>query len=217
MKQFSILILTLCCSASFLVGQTKKGKVDMAFDKEKDGIISHDFGSIVNGANGLVEFTFTNTGTKDILISDVKSSCNCAVPSYSKDPVKPGHKGSVTVEYNTRLTGVFNKTIVVYSNANNSPIRLVIRGKVNPAPNQLKPGTPGSAELGKIQEQEDVKKGVKETPAAVNRARGLASGKAAAKEADKNKAGQQNVKSGQAKTAETQQTAVKSSGTATKK
>lgn len=146
MKRFGLLVLTLILSGSILVGQSKKSKDDMIFDKTVNGITAHDFGSIVYGANGKVDFSFTNNGTKDLIINDVKSSCGCAVPIWPKEPVKPGQKGTIQIEYNTKLAGPFNKTIVVYSTANNSPVRLEIRGKVNAQPSDLKPGktsTPG--------------------------------------------------------------------------
>ena len=140
MKRLGLLIITLLLSGSILVGQTKKGKDEMVFDKTVNGITAHDFGSIVYGANGKVDFSFTNNGTKDLIINDVKSSCGCAVPIYPKEPVKPGQKGTIQIEYNTKLAGPFNKTIVVYSTAGNSPVRLEIRGKVNAQANDLKPG-----------------------------------------------------------------------------
>ncbi len=140
MKQFGLLALTLLLSGSILVGQSKKGKDDMVFDKTVNGITAHDFGSIVFGANGKVDFSFTNSGSKDLIINDVKSSCGCAVPIYPKEPVKPGQKGTIQIEYNTKLAGPFNKTIVVYSTAGNSPVRLEIRGKVNAQTSDLKPG-----------------------------------------------------------------------------
>jgi len=48
-----------------------------------------------------------------------------------KEPIKKRGKGTITVKYNTRKrTGNFSKTITVYSNAKNSPVKLTIKGKV---------------------------------------------------------------------------------------
>ncbi|MFA5817161.1 MAG: DUF1573 domain-containing protein [Bacteroidales bacterium] len=145
MKQIGLLVLTILFSLTQIQAQTKKAKEEMAFDKTVDGITSHDFGSIVYGANGKIDFTYTNEGTKPLIITDVKSSCGCAVPSWTKEPVAPGQKGTIKIEYNTSLPGVFNKTVVVYSDANNSPVRLEIRGKVNSQPSDLKPGKTNDA------------------------------------------------------------------------
>jgi hypothetical protein len=62
--------------------------------------------------------------------------------------VLPGKQGTVTVVYNTKLGGVFNKTIVVTSNANNSPVRLEIRGKVNVKPSEIPAATAATAPKG---------------------------------------------------------------------
>ncbi|MCX6223980.1 MAG: DUF1573 domain-containing protein [Bacteroidia bacterium] len=142
MKQIGSLTLAVLFSLIQIQAQTNKAKVDMAFDKTVDGITAHDYGSIIYGANGKVDFNFTNQGTKPLIITDVKSSCGCTIPTWTKEPVAPGQKGTIEVVYNTTLPGVFNKTVVVYSNANNSPVRLEIRGKVNSQPGDIKAGSP---------------------------------------------------------------------------
>jgi hypothetical protein len=140
MKQIGLLALTILFSFTQIQAQTKKAKEEMSFDKTADGLTFHDYGSIVYGANGKVDFIYSNQGTKPLVISDVKSSCGCTIPSWTKEPVAPGQKGTIKVEYNTKLPGVFNKTIEVYSNANNSPVRITIKGKVNAQPGDLNQG-----------------------------------------------------------------------------
>jgi hypothetical protein len=140
MKQTGLLILTILFSFVQVQAQSKNDKVDMAFDKTIGGMTFHDFGSIVFGANGQVDFNFTNKGDKPLVITNVQSSCGCTVPTWTQEPVEPGKKGTVTIVYNTKLPGVFNKTVVVFSNANNSPVRIEIRGKVNSQVSDMKPG-----------------------------------------------------------------------------
>lgn len=140
MKQIGLLALTILFSFTQIQAQTKKAKEEMSFDKTVDGLIFHDFGSIVYNANGKVDFIYSNQGTKALVISEVKSSCGCTIPSWTKEPVAPGQKGTIKIEYNTKLPGPFNKTIEVYSNANNSPVRITIKGKVNAQPGDLNQG-----------------------------------------------------------------------------
>ena len=139
MKRIGLLVLTTFFSLTLIHAQSKKAKVDMAFDKTIDGITAHDFGSIVYGANGRVDFNYTNQGKTPLVISDVKSSCGCTIPTWTKEPVEPGKQGVITIVYNTTFPGPFSKTVVVYSNANNSPVRIVIMGKVNIQPGDIKP------------------------------------------------------------------------------
>ncbi|MFH0760419.1 MAG: DUF1573 domain-containing protein [Bacteroidota bacterium] len=220
MKRFVILIFTLFLGCNLMMGQSKKAKEEMAFDKVVDGIVTHDFGSIVYGANGNVDFTFTNKGTKDLIINDVQSSCGCAVPSWTKEPVKPGQTGSVKVNYNTKLPGPFNKTIAVFSNADNSPVRLVIRGKVNAQPSDLKPGAPTPDQQKVIDqkaEEEYQKKAANEGTSGVDPKIGIPADKVAQKEAYKKMVQQREAAKNQTTTTGTQQATQKTTSTATKK
>jgi len=82
--------------------------------------------------NGLRVFEFTNTGNADLIITDVKSTCGCTVPSKPKDPIKPGKTGKIEVKYNMH-TGPIRKTITVQSNAVNVPggtVALKLKGEV---------------------------------------------------------------------------------------
>ena len=42
-------------------------------------------------------FTFTNVGDKPRVINQAAASCGCTIPTYTKNPVKPGEKGTVEV------------------------------------------------------------------------------------------------------------------------
>jgi hypothetical protein len=91
----------------------------------------HNYGNIQKGGDGNCEFVFTNEGNEPLILSNVKASCGCTTPSWTKEPIMPGKTGSIKVRYNTNNIGSFNKTITVTSNAVNSPrIVLKIKGKV---------------------------------------------------------------------------------------
>lgn len=89
-----------------------------------------DYGTINQNDNGERTFTFTNTGNEPIVITNVKTSCGCTVPSYSKTPVLPGETGEINIKYATSRIGVFKKTITVMSNASESTKILSIKGDV---------------------------------------------------------------------------------------
>jgi len=94
--------------------------------------ILHDYGEIPEGSDGTCAFTFKNLGDASIVINRVRSSCGCTVPSWPREPVEPGESAEITVRYNTALTGTFLKSVLVYSTASNSPVKLQIKGKVVP-------------------------------------------------------------------------------------
>ena len=95
---------------------------DFGVVKEEGGAISH-------------EFVFVNTGQAPLVISQVKASCGCTTPSWSKEPVAPGDTGMVVAQYNPlNRPGTFRKAITVTSNATPATRSLYIKGAVNPKP-----------------------------------------------------------------------------------
>lgn len=89
-----------------------------------------DYGEIEKGANGLRVFEFTNTGTAPLVIENVYSSCGCTTPSWTKTAVAPGESGKIEVKYNTTIVGPIRRTITIYSNADENPKAIKIKGKV---------------------------------------------------------------------------------------
>ena len=89
-----------------------------------------DYGTIAQNSDGQRTITFTNNGDAPLLITDVKSSCGCTVPSYSKMPVMPNESGEITVKYNTSKIGVFSKTITVLSNTSEVSKKITIKGEI---------------------------------------------------------------------------------------
>jgi hypothetical protein len=90
----------------------------------------HDYGTITQGSDGSCEFKFTNGGKTPLILNNVRASCGCTVPSWTKEPVQPGGEGVIKVTYNTANMGSFNKSITVNSNAKNAEVILQIKGTV---------------------------------------------------------------------------------------
>jgi hypothetical protein len=119
--QFTILFLAfLFCNTALLAqGQYK-------FNEQ-----SHDFGSVTEGNIASHEFEFTNVGNQPIIISNVKASCGCTTPFWTKEPVLPGQIGKIKASYNSKgRPGAFNKTITITSNASEPSKMLTIKGSV---------------------------------------------------------------------------------------
>ncbi len=94
----------------------------------------HDFGSI-NEAEGAVthEFKITNTGNAPLIVQEVRPSCGCTTPGWSKEPIMPGKYGYIKATFNPRnRPGAFKKSLTVTSNANPSVSRIYIKGSVTP-------------------------------------------------------------------------------------
>jgi hypothetical protein len=132
---------------------------------------SHDFGTVNEGGPITYEFKFTNKGKVPLTITNVKASCGCTTPSWTKEPVQPGKTGFITAQYNTaNRPGPFNKTLTVMANTEPAMVVLTITGNVIPrvkTPEELYPKKMGNLRLfsdyihlGKITTKEPVFKEV---------------------------------------------------------
>jgi len=96
---------------------------------------SFDFGKITDGE--IVEHTyiFTNTGAHDLLLREVTPSCGCTTPDFTKNAIKPGEQGKITVKFDSKgRVGNQNKTINV--TANTEPTNIVLRFTAQVAENK---------------------------------------------------------------------------------
>jgi len=89
-----------------------------------------DYGEINKGSDGVRVFEFTNTGNAPLIVSNVKSSCGCTIPKWSKDPILPGKTGKIDVKYDTKRVGPIRKAITVTSNAATPTKVLKIKGTI---------------------------------------------------------------------------------------
>jgi hypothetical protein len=133
MKRYISLTLLLAIFAlKGSLGQTLEPTI--SFDKE-----THDFG-VIKEENGKVryDFQFTNTGGKPLIINEVRASCGCTAPDWTKEPILPGKKGFVSATYDPmNRPGPFNKSLTVVSNATSPNSVLYIKGDVTAKPKTM--------------------------------------------------------------------------------
>ncbi len=90
-----------------------------------------DFGEVPEGPKVRHDFYFTNTGKEPLIIQNVRASCGCTTPYWPREPIPPGGRGKITVEYNTQgRPGAFVKTVTIYSNAKTPTKVIRIKGVV---------------------------------------------------------------------------------------
>jgi len=84
-----------------------------------------DFGKIKEGDKVRHTYTFTNTGSNPLIISDAIPSCGCTIPSFSRKPIAPGAQGSIEVEFNSaNRQGANHKNIIIVSNADRDKVSI---------------------------------------------------------------------------------------------
>ena len=138
-KIFTTILMAL--SAVAMMGQQPV----ITFEKTE-----HDFGKI-NEADGRVSvvFTFKNEGMAPLVLSNVRASCGCTTPTWTKEPVEPGQTGAITVTYNPNgRPGRFQKTVTITSNASEGTKKVYIKGEV--IPKQAKPVNQYKIEVGAL-------------------------------------------------------------------
>jgi len=96
----------------------------------------HEFSDVVEGTYPTWVFSFINNGNQDLKLTDVKASCGCTSPFWSRDPIKPGDSGQVKVVFNSNgyAGRQFAKSVTITTNImeNGQPKQefLFINGKV---------------------------------------------------------------------------------------
>ena len=93
--------------------------------------IVHDFGDIlVSDGPVSATFTATNIGDKPLVIYNVVSSCGCTDVEWTKQPLKPGEKGTIKATYKNDEGGYpFDKNLTVYFSEPKQPVILRLRGE----------------------------------------------------------------------------------------
>jgi len=105
-------------------GQISLDHVGLSWDT-----ITRDMGKLTLKQPSTAEFTVTNISKEVMSIVEVTASCGCTVPEYTKEPIKPGQKGTVKLTYDSKISGVFSKTAYVRWSDGTRQI-LTIKGEV---------------------------------------------------------------------------------------
>ncbi len=123
-----VLVFTLLCFVMLTTAfaQNAAKQADIKFDKT-----SHNFGTFSEDDPVVTcVFKFTNTGTAPLIIHQAVPSCGCTVPTYTKEPIKPGESGKLEIRYNGagKFPGHFKKSITVRTNGKTKMVRLYVEG-----------------------------------------------------------------------------------------
>ena len=122
--RFCISLLTGIFIAGALNAQEKIGN-GLEIDK-----MVHNFGDIMLDSGPVsCEFTITNKSGKPAVIYNVISSCGCTDVEWTKEPIKPGGTGKISVTYsNDEGPYPFDKSLTLYLSDVKKPIILKLRG-----------------------------------------------------------------------------------------
>lgn len=110
----------------FIVKAESMPKTTISWNEEL-----YDFGKIKQGDVVSHTFTFKNTGENPLQITNIKPSCGCTTPNWSKDPVAPGAEGTVELKFNSaHKSGTQIKSVTLYMNTEPMVRTLTFKGEV---------------------------------------------------------------------------------------
>jgi len=109
---------------------TSSGASAVAQVEVKEG--SFDFGKLKGGEIVTHTFQIKNTGTGNLLIRNIDTSCGCTTPSYSKKPIKPGETGKIEITFDTKgRSGKQYKVIQVFANIPERSFQLTFKADIH--------------------------------------------------------------------------------------
>ena len=75
-------------------------------------------------------FTFTNKNHGVLIVEDVDPGCGCLDVKWTKNVLNKGEQGFISITYDAQLLGHFDKVVNVYTNVDDKPQRIRMKGVV---------------------------------------------------------------------------------------
>ena len=91
----------------------------LKFDKEQ-----HDYGTVYtdNMPETKLAIEFTNSGDRPLIISNVRACCGTRITKWPQEPITPGEKGTINIEFTLGpVPQRISRTVTVSSNSTNNP------------------------------------------------------------------------------------------------
>ncbi|MFZ6665579.1 DUF1573 domain-containing protein [Peijinzhouia sedimentorum] len=90
----------------------------------------HDFGRLKQNISDTFLITLQNPTNEKIIIEEVQAPCSCTNFHLYKYELEPNDESHLMIIYDSKDLGIFNKSIYIVSNTQNSPQQIVITGEV---------------------------------------------------------------------------------------
>ena len=91
----------------------------------------YNFGKITEGEKVSYDFSFTNTGSTPLIISNASATCGCTVPEVPKEPIAPGATANIKVVFSSAgKLGLQDKVVTVTANTIPAQTQLHVIGEV---------------------------------------------------------------------------------------
>ena len=144
-----VVVAAVCFAACKNADQQSHGK-DLSLEERRNALNDsskfttiqwmdstfHNMGDAKEGDKVEVSYKFKNTGTHNLILSDVQPSCGCTTPEWPKQPIAPGEEGVIKAVFDSNHRfGENMKQITVQ--ANTTPLTtMMLTFRVNVIKNQ---------------------------------------------------------------------------------
>ena len=132
-----IIIVALLAVSSLILAACSPGGAQISLETEK-----FDFGGVPNGGVVYREISIENTGTSDLEISSISTSCGCIEATLEPTVISPGNKGVLTLRFDAGfhgpdVTGDVVREVYLDTNDNSQP-QAVVQFTANILPRENK-------------------------------------------------------------------------------
>ena len=98
--------IIICLTTFILSVLASDAQVKLSETLEVDKTV-HNFGDIIHKSGPVsCSFTLKNTGEKPVVIYNVVTTCGCTDVDWTKEPIRPGQSGKISVTYSNDEGGV---------------------------------------------------------------------------------------------------------------
>lgn len=133
MKKTILIILTLALASGALAQTKTEGGLVIVDESVALDKVVNDFGDVM-ASDGPLKCTFivTNISGQPMAIYNVVTSCGCTNVTWTREPLQPGGKGTISATYsNDEGPYPFDKTLTAYFSNTKKPVILRLRGSVH--------------------------------------------------------------------------------------
>ena len=128
-----VLITNFSCGEAGSAKKETPKSAEIKFENERI-----DIGVIDGKSNANIDFKFSNTGNIPLTIIEAKGNCHCVQAKAPEKAIEPGDSSVISVSFDPEgVSTLFQRTVMVRSNATRDSVELYITGEVKRDPKEV--------------------------------------------------------------------------------
>ena len=139
MKSIRMYLILIALLYNFSCGEAGSAKketpksAEIKFQNERI-----DIGVIDAKSNANIDFKFSNTGNAPLTIIEARGNCHCVQAKAPEKAIEPGDSSVISVSFDPEgVSTLFQRTVMVRSNATRDSVELYITGEVKRDPKEV--------------------------------------------------------------------------------